>query len=268
MSPKADEERWNQLFSKLNEQSVSHSKLKTEIRATNSVLESCVKRLDDHESRKLSVQNNFSRFDNFHRNKNIILFNLEDSDQVNSMLFQSIELLFKEIGLDIPDLDIADIYRLGKIKGKRPVLISFIAARWVKSVFSKLSALKSRNLFISNDRTPEERVHRRNLLKKIQELNALGTKAKIVNNKIVLMEEDVSVARGEMVQEDNFQREAAVASNDSSSLRKKKRGRSVGSTKEKRDLRGSNLLDSFLSPRVSLDSGRLVNKKLKFDGLE
>lgn len=269
MSSTPDEKRWSELFSKLSDLSASHSELKTEIRENNNILESSVKKLNEQESRLLSVENNLARFEKSQRSKNIILFNLEDSDSINSNLFATIDLLFKDIGLQVPDLAIADIYRLGKNKGKRPVIIKFIAERWVKTIFSKLNELKNKNLFITNDRTFEERELRRQLFKKIQELRETGIKARIVNNKIEIAEDIVPVDIV-MQPRGNFVQEVSLTPDGTSSTKNNKRGRPSGSTKEKKDLLGSNTMDSFLSPRNSLDlshaSRRLTNKKLKTDG--
>lgn len=80
------------------------------------------------------------------------------------MLIHSICHRFSEMGLNISDLAFEDAFRLGKNNGNRPVIIKFIASRYVKTVFYKVRELRARNLFITNDHTKEERKQRHQLL--------------------------------------------------------------------------------------------------------
>lgn len=101
------------------------------------------------------------------RSNNIILFGLEDSDAVNLSLIPSILKIFNDIELTVPELAIADSFRLGRIKGNHPELIKFIATRWVKHVFSRVREFRKFNLSIANDRSKEKRGEIRNVKDKL-----------------------------------------------------------------------------------------------------
>lgn len=180
-----DEEKWKSLFTSIESLSVTQNDIRSRLDSIANSLSSNNAALKEHHSRLKSLENDFSHFVSFQRARNIILFNLEDSDDFNKNLFQKVLQIFADIGLDIPDPAVDDIFRLGRMKNNRPVMIKFLAVRWVKLVFTKVRELKERNIIITNDRSKEEREHRRLLLSKIKELQAKGIKARIVGNKII-----------------------------------------------------------------------------------
>lgn len=90
MSEPKDEDRWKQLFTSINELSSSHLDLIKKVQATNDMLESINEKQSNNEGRLTAIENKMSRIIDAHRHKNIILFKLEDSDTINSNLFQSI----------------------------------------------------------------------------------------------------------------------------------------------------------------------------------
>lgn len=164
----SDEKRWEQLFASIQDLtskvSSSHSDLGDRLQSTNSLLETMREKIDINEGKLAVMENREARYDKSQRARNIILYRLEDSDDINKHLIGSIRNIFTELNLDIPDLAIADAFRLGKSNNDRPVLIKFIAERWVKHAFTKVREFGNLNLAISNDRTPEEREKRRQLL--------------------------------------------------------------------------------------------------------
>lgn len=124
-----DNERWDLLFSHFNELSSSHTVLREKVQTTNDMLKAIIDKQTDHEKRLFAIENKISRLFNYQRSKNIVLFKLEDCDSINTNLFQIISQLFKDIGINIPEVAIVDAFRLGKKKGNRPVLIKLIAER-------------------------------------------------------------------------------------------------------------------------------------------
>lgn len=180
-----DDERWNSLFSTLNGLPSSQAELKSQMQILSSNVEAYNKRMETQESKMTSLESRMDSFFNFQRAKNLVLFKLEDSPSINDNLIPVIQKLFCEIGLDIQKSVIDDAFRMGKTMGNRHVLVKFVAARWVKKIFSKVGELKKRNLFISNDRSKAEREQRRLLLLRVRELRASWVTARIVGNKIV-----------------------------------------------------------------------------------
>lgn len=45
--------------------------------------------------------------------------------------------------LQIPPLAVDDAYRMGKIKGARPIMIKFISPKWVKMIFTKVKEISN-----------------------------------------------------------------------------------------------------------------------------
>ena len=71
------------------------------------------------------------------RAKNVIIFGLTDNHDEN--IWAKISELFLQVNLEIPDTAFEDIFRVGKNTTTRPVVVKFMAARWVKIVFFKTS---------------------------------------------------------------------------------------------------------------------------------
>lgn len=96
---------------------------------------------------------------------NIVIFNLEENQQTDTNLISTIASVFLKLNIIIPDLAIADAFRLGKDnKENIPILIKFIASGWVRAIFEKVKDFHDVGLSVANDRTPEDRECRKKLL--------------------------------------------------------------------------------------------------------
>lgn len=69
------------------------------------------------------------------RAKNLLIFKLLDNEDTNGNLYLSVVKLFNMIKAEIPDYAIESVYRLGRTKGKRPVMVRFISAKWKTLLF-------------------------------------------------------------------------------------------------------------------------------------
>lgn len=56
------------------------------------------------------------------------MFGVCDDQKHNANLFITIKNIFTVAGIDIPDVAIEDVFRLGKIQQNRPIKIKFISA--------------------------------------------------------------------------------------------------------------------------------------------
>lgn len=81
---------------------------------------------------------------------------------------------------------IDNCFRLGKIRGHRPILIKFIATRWVRNVFNKVRGFKKFNLSIVNDRSKSEREEFRKLKMRVSQLSEFGIIAKLKGNTVLM----------------------------------------------------------------------------------
>lgn len=111
---------------------------------------------------------------------------MRDIPEFNSDLFDTVNRLFEAANLDIPDIAMADVFRMGKVAGSRPVLVKFISERWVRQVFKNVKELRKMDIFIANDLSPEERQKRRGLVEFCRQLKQSGKNARIKNNKLLI----------------------------------------------------------------------------------
>ncbi|XP_043476673.1 uncharacterized protein LOC122507815 [Leptopilina heterotoma] len=133
-----------------------------------------------------SFEKRLEFFDRKDRANNIIIFGLEDKE-VNSVDLCSIVLsIFKNLDIRIPELAVADTYRLGKTGEKRPVIVKFIAPRWVQNVFMKITEFRKLDLAVANDRTKQERELRKSLILQADTIRKTGKKVTIKRGKLIV----------------------------------------------------------------------------------
>lgn len=151
--PNTEEERWKYLFSSINNLSESLKTVRAEIHTSSKFVESIDRRVNEFENRLTQSESSLSALESLSRARNIILFNLMDTDEINTDLHAMVLKTFKKVNLQVPDLAIDDVFRLGKIRGKRPIMIKFISSKWVRLVFGKVRELRNEDIFIANDRS-------------------------------------------------------------------------------------------------------------------
>lgn len=180
----------NEQISKLTEciqgLTKSHEELKKQMQdACSTAQESCVN-VSALSKKTDSFERRLEFLDRKDRANNIIIFGLEDKE-VNSVDLCSIVLtIFNNLDIRIPELAIADTYRLGKNGEKRPVIVKFIAPRWVKNVFSKITEFKKLDLAVANDRTKQERELRKSLRLQADIIRKSGRRVTIKRGKLIV----------------------------------------------------------------------------------
>lgn len=131
----------------------SHNDLKKEVQEACSSARETKQNLEKLTGRVNNIEMKLETPWHIDKSNNIIIFKLKDNDETNNDLIKTILSIFAKINISIPDVAIADAYRLGKIMGSRPVLVKFVAVRWVKLVFSRVQEFKRLDLGIDNDRS-------------------------------------------------------------------------------------------------------------------
>lgn len=191
MGTTIDDVKWNNLISSIETLTTSHNTLSSDIKGTNEFLKALSLKVNNCEDRMSRAERALSLLEQQARSRNVILFNFNDTNDTNSNLLVNVKLIFNKVGLDIPESAFDDIFRLGKRLGSRPVLIKFVASRWVRDVFSEIRDFKYQGFIIVNDRSPEERERRKVLLSHVQELRGKGHSAFLRGNKIIV--DDVAI---------------------------------------------------------------------------
>lgn len=131
------------------------------------------------------LENRLDFFERQYRSRNLIIYNLPDTEDTNNDLELTIENLFFKINLALPKFSIEETFRLGTTIGKRPVIVKFNSIRWVKMAFSKLLEFRKLNLSISNDKSIKERDEYKTLLNYKRDLKNAGIEIQIKRNKII-----------------------------------------------------------------------------------
>ena len=119
------------------------------------------------------------------RSKNIVLHNIPDTEENNKNLFNHVMSILSKI--DIQEHHIKINKRIGKHKGKRPVVVNFVAVRYKKIFFDNLEfrIINDHNIVIANETTKEERDEyiKKNLKHEFQKIKIA---ADLKHNKILV----------------------------------------------------------------------------------
>lgn len=119
------------------------------------------------------------------RNKNLILYNIPDTDDLNNNLFNEVMSILADI--EVKDYYIDNIRRLGQVKGKRPVVITLVTARYKKMFFENAELLiEKHGIVLANDASKQEREEYKKLKMIQQKLEKMDIEAHIKKNKIVI----------------------------------------------------------------------------------
>lgn len=188
MSFVINEETWNELLSSISSLTISHDVLRTEIHTSTKAIDSVNLRLTKHDDRISEVERTITILNKQMRSKNLVLFKLEDSDEINRNLSNIVLSVFNNIGLKIPDVAVDDIFRIGKNKEARarPVLIKFSLTQWFRMAFTKVKEISNAGYAIANNRSREEREQRRSFLDQIHKLRGKGHDAKLKGDDILV----------------------------------------------------------------------------------
>lgn len=188
--PVKEEERWKYLFTSIANITAAVDGIRSENNSFVKTMETFNTKVNNFEQRMSHAESSLSNIESLTRAKNIILFKLTDTDDFNSELISRVRNIFQEVNLQIPEVAIDDAFRLGRIQGNRPTMGRFISSKWVWLIFSKVRELRKCNIFISNDRTKQERDYRRKMLEQVRNLREGGQNAILRGSKIVILNDN------------------------------------------------------------------------------
>ena len=176
----------------VNNLTTSHESLKTSQEAMRQQLEMMSNNTSQLSSSVQKISADLTRhkahFDNKEREKNLIIFGFREKTEGERDLLKVIIALFRDLGVESPDVAFVDAFRLGKKgglggdkkgEGTRPVMVKFISKRWVKSSFAYLDPLREKGLSIANDLSPSELEAKKKLKKISVDLKLRGFDAAV-----------------------------------------------------------------------------------------
>ena len=80
------------------------------------------------------------------KERNIRMYNLEDTEIVNKNLMENILKLFAEVDIKLPEKAVSEVKRIGKMQGKRPVLLVLASSVHRSCIFDKFQELKEKKI--------------------------------------------------------------------------------------------------------------------------
>lgn len=125
------------------------------------------------------------------KKRNLVFLGLKEEVNRKADLKALVISTIKEyLNINVNDHDIEDAYRIGgKTNNTRPVLVSFSNLNVKNSIFTKRTSLKKTNIFINMDLYKEDYLKRKELAMKVKEHKAEDRNAKIIQNKIQIINE-------------------------------------------------------------------------------
>ena len=187
------------------------------------------------------------RLSSIGREKNLILFNIQDDDTMNTNLVENIKKILQECNIIIPENGIAKAERIGNKEDKRPICLTLTDAKHKKTLYDKTSELKKKRISISNDLSEWQRKERSKLIKTQNLLKVYGIDCKIkgVNLMIDNTEYDIKAALNmiqNLNQDSDEDSDYSVQSQKSNNSRKRGRkikdNRAVKNRKEEKKFHG------------------------------
>ena len=131
-----------------------------------------------------TLKNEVNRLKNIARSKNIVIFGLEDSKNINDNLKSEINKILEYVHVSMEQVDFYN--RIGKKEGNRPVILSLTSREIKSKFFDNFEVLRSKGLSIANDMTKEERENYKKLKAIKIELFNYGIQNKIAKGKIII----------------------------------------------------------------------------------
>ena len=89
------------------------------------------------------------------KDRNIKMYNLEDTEIVNKNLMENILKIFAKVDIKLPEKAVSEVKRLGKMQGQRPVLLVLASSVHRSCIFDKFQELQDKkNIVITSDLSP------------------------------------------------------------------------------------------------------------------
>lgn len=148
----------------------------TEIKHRCIKLENLNKKLEE---KIVNLSTEIITFQALKKKNNLIIYNLEDSDEFNYKLIDNLMDIFRQAKILIPETSIVDIRRLGRKINTRPVLITLSGYMKKKEIINNAKYLRELKIYVAADLAKEEQLERKNLKACQHDLSQMGRNARI-----------------------------------------------------------------------------------------
>lgn len=130
----------------------------------------------------------FKRLTNTYGRNNLVIFNIEEtSNETTAELLQIVLQLFSsKLNINIEARDIDNIFRMGRVKGMRPILLKLQSFLQKLEILKVSKKLKGTNIVISNDFSEEVRKIRKKLIPFLMKARDEKHLAYLRNDKLVI----------------------------------------------------------------------------------
>ena len=148
------------------------------------------------------------RLENETRKNNAVFFGLPEESEGENIIDTVKSFANKMLSIVLHDNDVATSYRLGKNKGKRPILVSFNTQKIKLDIMKAAPKLKGSKMSISDDLTPKARAAKKLLLKCAHEARSMNLATKIKGR---TLEVNGQIFTHDMLQNPSWLRDANVS---------------------------------------------------------
>lgn len=172
--------------------------LKSDMLLMKNSQDNVINKQDMLEKKVAEIDDRAKSLSDTERGKNVIIYNVHDSAEINKNLFNKIGELINEANVDINPICIADVYRIGKKKTQddnRPVVVKFIAPRWKYLLFEKEQTFKNIGVQLSADLSKDRRILKSKLLKARYLLRQKGKNVEMRNDKLYLDKQVINMEK-------------------------------------------------------------------------
>lgn len=186
-----------------------------DIKSELSIIKNIQAKCEGYENKINAVENKISIIEAGDYSKNVILYNVEESEKNNKELLNLVQELIKKTEVNIQDICIADVKRIGvKNDDKvRPVVLKLIATRWKYLFFDREENFKKLGISISSDMPKEKRVLKSKLLKARYILRLQRKEPVLQNLNLILNERNLTIEEIEGIISESAENEENIEAN-------------------------------------------------------
>lgn len=154
------------------------------IKDTNEKVDQLEKKLKEKDEEIATLKRDFNVKE---RKNNLILFNVQETDNSLEELQGIILSLFRKFSDNFSESDFSDVFRIGKKDGRcRPIVVSFVSQIKLRTVLANKHRLKNENVSVAQDFPKEVMEERRRLQPMITFLNKSGKRASLRIDEVVV----------------------------------------------------------------------------------
>lgn len=172
------------------------------------------KTIATYNTRVESLEKTAIEFQRFKRKNNIIIFGLKNGKDILKETLSEINRLLE---IDIQEVDINNIYLIGKHKDKQGIVVEFISYLKKLSVFKNVNKLKGTRIVIQNDLCAFDRERRRTLVSYLKAAKSKHLPAKLQGNHLEINGKKYTVEELDQLWEARSEEDSECGENESES---------------------------------------------------